>query len=65
MTHQDTQLELDEEMVRYEGYVGTDLINSEVTFEFWVEKSATEKEVEEVAREAMFECISWGYSKST
>jgi hypothetical protein len=46
---------------RYVGYVSTGLIGSKNTFEFDVEEDASEQDIEEAARDAMFELIEWGF----
>ncbi len=48
-------------MKTIKGYVNTRNVGSRCTFETEVEDDATEAEIEEAAREAMFEQIEWGF----
>lgn len=51
-------------MKTYVGSVNTGLQGSDKEFEFEVDDNASEDEIEAAAREAMFECIEWGYYRT-
>ena len=44
-----------------EGYVETGKVGSRCVFEFEVEDDATDEEIDELARDLMFEQIEWSY----
>ncbi len=48
---------------RYQGYVSVGLVGCKRTFKFDIEDDASVKEIEEAGRDAMFECIEWGYEE--
>lgn len=50
-------------MKKYKGRVSTDRVGSEVTFEFEVQDSATEEQINEIALECMWECIEMTYEE--
>lgn len=47
-------------MRRIKAYLETGFAGCEIEEEFEVEDNATEKEIEEQAREAIFDRINWG-----
>lgn len=49
-------------MKTIKGYVRTNKVGSDCEFEFEVEDDCTDEEIEEEAREAMFEQIEWGFT---
>lgn len=51
-----------EGMKRYTGYVSIGLVGCKREFAFEVESSSTEQEIEDAAREAMFDVIEWNYA---
>ena len=50
-------------MKKYKGRVSTNRVGSEVTFEFEIEDNATEKQIEEIALECMWDCIEMTYEE--
>lgn len=48
-------------MKTYKGYVATNKVGSDCEFEFEADDDATEDEIEELAREAIFEQIEWNF----
>lgn len=48
-------------MKTYKGSVSTNKVGSNCEFEFEADDDATEDEIEELAREAMFEQIEWNF----
>lgn len=50
-------------MKKYKGRVSTDRVGSAVTFEFEVNDNATEEQINEIALECMWECISMDYEE--
>lgn len=48
-------------MKLYKGYVATNKVGSDCDFEFEADDDATEDEIGELAREAMFEQIEWNF----
>lgn len=50
-------------MRKFKGRIMTNIIGSEVDFEFEVDDDATEEEIEEEAKEAAFNYIDWGYEE--
>ncbi|MFA5952267.1 MAG: hypothetical protein WC807_18520 [Hyphomicrobium sp.] len=53
-----------EGMKRYTGYVSVGLVGCKRTFEFEIEDDASEQEVEDAARDAMFQTIEWGFEET-
>lgn len=51
-------------MIKYSGYVSIGLVGCRRKFEFEIEADATDEEVEEAGRDAMFNIIEWYYSVS-
>lgn len=49
-------------MKTIKGYVKTCKVGSDCEFEIEVEDDATAEEIEELARDSMFENIEWGYT---
>ena len=45
-------------------YVSLDLVGCKQETEIEVEDDCSEKEIEEMARDAMYEMIEWGYEKA-
>lgn len=43
------------------GYVKTSKIGSNKEFEFGIDDHETDQQIEEMARDAMFECIDWSF----
>ena len=50
-----------EGMKRYKGHVSVGLVGCRVEFEFDIEEDASEQDIEDMARDAMFEHIEWGF----
>lgn len=50
-------------MKKYHGYVGTRKIGSDCHFEFEVEDNATEKEIQEIAIECMWDELEFNYEE--
>lgn len=50
-------------MRKYKGTVSTNRIGSTVTFEFEVEDNATAEQIDEIAHECIWECISMDYKE--
>lgn len=50
-------------MRKFKGHVEMGLVGCKREFEFEVEDDATEDEIEETGRDAMFNIISWGYEE--
>lgn len=50
-------------MRKFQGVIKTNIVGSGCSFEFEVEDDATEKEIEEAAREQAFENIDWYYEE--
>ncbi len=50
-------------MRHYKGYVKTNRVGSTVEFEFDMPNNATEKEIEEIALECMWDCIEMNYEE--
>lgn len=48
-------------MKRIIGYVETNKVGSRCEFEIEIDDDTTEEETEQLAREAMFERIEWGF----
>lgn len=48
---------------KFTGSVSTNKVGSEDQFEFEVDDDATEEQIEEAGREAMFERIEWFYEE--
>lgn len=46
-------------MVR--GWVETRMVGSRCEFEFEVEDDATDEEIDEYARDVMFDCVEWSF----
>jgi hypothetical protein len=53
-----------EGMKWFTGYVSIGLVGCKREFAFEIEEDATEQEIEEAAKEAMFENIEWNYEAS-
>jgi len=49
-------------MKRIQGSIATDKVGSRCHFDFEVDDDCTPEEIEELAREAAFERIEWGYT---
>lgn len=52
----------DDGMVHYTGTISIGLVGCKREFEFEVDAGASEETIEEVARDAMFDAISWDYA---
>lgn len=50
-------------MKRYKGTVRIGLVGCVVPFEFEIDDDATDKEIEDAARDAMLECVEWNYDE--
>lgn len=50
-------------MARYKVWIHTNKVGSECTDEIEIEDDATEKEVEEAAKDAAFNHLDWGFEK--
>lgn len=50
-------------MKTYKGSVSTNMVGSDCEFEFEAEDDATDEEIDELAREAMFNEIEWYYDE--
>ena len=50
-------------MKKYIGYIKTKIHGSDCLFEFYADESATEEELEELAKEAAFENINWYFKE--
>jgi hypothetical protein len=48
-------------MKRFTGFVSTRKVGSECEFEFEVDDDATDDQIEDAGREAMFEQIEWNF----
>ncbi len=51
-------------MKKFKAYLDIGFAGCKIEEEFEVEDNATEKEIEEQAREAIFDRIDWGYYES-
>lgn len=49
-------------MKRVTGSIATNLVGSRCHFEFEIEDDATPAEIEEMARDAAFDLVDWGYT---
>lgn len=47
----------------FKGNISTDKIGSACEFEFEVEDTATEEEIEQAARDAAFEHVEWNFKE--
>lgn len=45
------------------GSIATNKVNSRCEFEFEMEDDASEKEIEEAAKDCAFDLIDWGFSE--
>lgn len=43
------------------GYIATNKVGSQCEFEIEVEDDATDEEIEDMAKDAAFNCIEWSY----
>lgn len=50
-------------MKHYKGYVKTNILGSDMEFEFDMEDDATEEEINNIALECMWECIEMDYEE--
>lgn len=48
-------------MIRIKGTIRTNMVGSECEFEFEMPDNATDKEIEDAARDAAFEFVDWYY----
>ena len=48
---------------KFKGTIGTDNVGSECEFEFEIEDYATNKDIENAAKEVAFEYIYWNYDE--
>lgn len=50
-------------MRKFKGQVSTGIVGSSMEFTFEIDDDATDAEIEDAARDAMFECIDWNYEE--
>ncbi len=51
-------------MILYKGFVSTNKVGSESDFEFEMEEGATDDEIEQCARDAMFNLVEWSFARA-
>lgn len=50
-------------MKKFKGQISTNIVGSECQFEFEMPDDATDKEIEETAKELAFDLIEWSYGE--